>query len=95
MADRESHKRTRKTYTREQKLDMLRWYSLNGQNLYRACQQFSLNSKTVLRWVKDRSVIYNSKKGRKYVQFQRAAEHPDMEEMLYKEYKGLRRRGLK
>ena len=83
MADRESHKRTRKSYTREQKLDVLRWhFSLNGQNLYHTCQQFSLNTKTVLWWVKDEvkdwNMIYNSKKGRKRVQFQRAAEHPDM-----------------
>ena len=91
----ESIKRTRKSYTREQKLDVLRWFSLNGQNLYCTCQQFSLNTKTLPRWVKDHSAIYNSKKGRKRVQFQRTAEHPDMEEMLYEEYKGLRRCGLK
>ena len=88
-------KKTRKSYTREQKLDVIRWYSLNGENLYRTCQQFSLNSKTVLRWIKDHTAIYYSKKGRKRVKFRRSAEHPDVEEILYKEYKELRRRGLK
>ena len=39
--------------------------------------------------------IYYSKKGRKRVQFRRSMEHPDVEEILYKEYKELRRRGLK
>ena len=65
------------------------------RNLYRTCQQFSLNTKTVLRWVKNRSTIYHIKKGRKNVEFQWSAEHPDIEEMLYKEYKGLRQHGLK
>ena len=51
-----------KSYTREHKLvDLLRWYSLNGQSLYCTCQEFSLNTETVSRWVKERSAIYNSK----------------------------------
>ena len=74
---------------------MIRWHSLNGENLYRTCKHFSLNSKTVLRWIKDHTAIYYSKKGRKRVQFKRSAKHPDIEEILYREYKGLRQRGLK
>ena len=78
-----------------QKLDVLKWYSLNGRNLYRTCQRFSLNTKTVLRWIKNQSTIYDSKKGRKRIQFRRTAEHPNIEETLYKEYRGLRQSGLK
>ena len=78
-----------------QELDVLKWYSLNGPSLYHTCQRFSLNTKTVLRWIKNQSAIYDSKKGRKRVQFQRTAEHPDIEETLYKEYRGLRQSGLK
>ena len=88
-------KKTRKSYTREQKLDGIRWYSLNGENLYRRYKHFSLNTKTVLRWIKDHTAIYCSKKGRKRVQFKRYAEHPDIEEILYREYKGLHQCGLK
>ena len=74
---------------------MLKWHSLNGRNLYRTCQWFSLNTKTVLRWIKNQSAIYDSKKGRKRVQFWRTAEHPDIEETLNKEYRGLCQSGLK
>ena len=90
----ESLKWTRRSYSREQKLDVLKWYSLN---LYCTCQRFSLNTctKTVLRWIKNQSAIYDSKKGRKRVQFRRTAEHPDIEETLYIEYRGLRQSGLK
>ena len=63
--------------------------------MYHTCQWFSLNTKTVLRWIKNQSAIYNSKKGSKRVQFRRTAEHPDIEEKLYKAYRGLRQSGLK
>ena len=59
------------------------------------CLRFSLNTKTVLQWIKNQSTIYNSKKRSKRVQFRRTAEHPDIEETLYKEYRGLRQSGLK
>ena len=88
----ESLKWPRRSYSREQKLAVLKWYSLN---LYRTCQRFSLNMKTVLQWIKNQSAIYDSKKERKRVQFRRTAEHPDIEETLYKEYRGLRQSGLK
>ena len=79
--------RTRRSYTREQKLDVLRWYTDNGQNLYRTCQKFDLNTKTVLRWIKSWKTIHDSKKGRKRVSFGRTAEHPGLEEVLYEEYR--------
>ena len=59
---------------------------IKWRNLYRTCQQFSLNSKTVLHWIKNHTAIYYSNKGRKRVQFKRSAEHPDVEEILYKMY---------
>ena len=51
--------------------------------------------KTVLRWIKNHSAIYNSKKGKKCVQFWRTAEHSNIEETVYNEYIGLHRSGLK
>jgi len=87
--------RTRRSYTREQKLDVLRWYTDNGKNLYCTCQKFEFNTKTVLRWIKCWKVIHDSKKGRKRVSFNRTAEHPGLEEVLYKKYRKLRQHGLK
>ena len=57
--------------------------------------KFSLNSKTVLRWIKDEPAIRESKKGSKRVKFIRKPQHPEMEAKLYLEYKELRKKGLK
>jgi transposase-like protein len=54
-------KTTRKSYTREEKLKTVGYYKEN--NLYKTCKQFNLNSKTVLRWVKDEPKIKKSKSG--------------------------------
>ena len=78
--------RTRRSYTREQKL---RLYTDNRQNLYCTCQ-FDLNTKTVLLWLKSWKVMHDSRKGRKRVNFDRTAEHPGLEEVLLEEYRKLR-----
>ena len=87
--------RSSRSYTREQKLHVLRWYTTNGKNLYHTCQKFDLNMKTALRWIKYQKAIHDSKKGRKRVSFGRTAEYLEMEEVLYEEYRRLRQRGLK
>ena len=67
----------------------------HSSNLYKTSREFSLNTKTILRWVKDEQKIGGSKKGSRRAVFQRSALFPDMEERLYGEYKELRRKGLK
>lgn len=89
----ESPTRKRKSYTREEKLKVLFFY--HGNNLYQTCKKFDLNSKTVLRWIKDEDKIKKTKKGRKRVQFQRSSQYPEMETRLHEEYKDLRKKGLK
>ena len=88
-------KKKRKSYTREEKIRVVQFYHDNGKNLYQACKKFSLNSKTVLRWIKDEPAIRESKKGSKRVKFIRKPQHPEMEAKLYLEYKELRKKGLK
>ena len=41
------------SYAREDKLRMLAFYKENSNNLYRTCQKFNINSKNLLRWLKD------------------------------------------
>ena len=53
----------RKSYTREEKIRVLDFYKQNGRNLYKTCQKFDLNSKNVLRWIKDEGKIRESKRG--------------------------------
>ena len=88
-------KRTRKSYTREEKLKVVTFYHENSENLYRTCKRFQLNNRTVKRWITNEKAIKESKKGRKRIMFERRAEHPGMEQKLYKEYKELRKKGLK
>ena len=88
-------KKARKSYSREEKLKVVKNYHDNGKNLYRTCKRFSMNSKTVMRWVKDEEKIRGSSKGSKRVKFDRRAQYPEMEAKLYLEYKELRKKGLK
>ena len=82
-----------KSYTREFKLDVVKFYREN--NLYKASKRFSLNTKTVLQWIKDEETIKSSKKGSKHKQHARPPMHPEIETRLYQEYKELRKKGIK
>ena len=69
------HPKTRKSYTREYKLEVVRFY--REHNLYQTAKRFSLNTKTVGRWVANAS---------KRVTFVLRCQFPDVEEELYREY---------
>ena len=58
-----SHLQTRKSYTREYKLEVVHFYHEN--NLYQTAKQFSLNTKTIGHWVADEENIKKSKKASK------------------------------
>ncbi len=78
-------KMRRKSYTREFKLEVVvKYYRENS--LYRTSKFYSLNTKTVLRWVKDETMLKKAKKGsKKYLQHFRKAAHPEVEEIFYSE----------
>ena len=86
-------KAQRKSYTREFKLKVIRFYRKN--NLYRTSKRYELNTKTVLRWIKQESKIKDASKQSKHLKHQRKVMHPEMEKKLYDEYKKLRKKGLK
>ena len=54
-------KQKRQSYKRERKLEVTAFY--HSSNLYKTSREFSLNTKTILRWVKDEQKIRGSKKG--------------------------------
>ena len=60
-----SHPQMRKSYTREYKLEVVHFYREN--NLYQTAKRFSLNTKTIRRWVADEGNIKKSKKASKHV----------------------------
>ena len=81
----------RKSYSREYKLEVVKFYREN--NLYQTSKKYSLNTKTVLRWVKDEHKLKKARKGSKHLQHHRRAAHPEVEEKLYSEYKEMRKKG--
>ena len=46
-------KATRKSYTVDEKLRVVDFYNKNGKNLYRTSRHIGMNTKNVLRWLKD------------------------------------------
>ena len=58
-------KRLRMSYTREYKLEVVKFYQEN--NLYQTAKRFSLNTKMIGRWVSDVEKIKKSKKASKRV----------------------------
>lgn len=85
----------RKSYSRETKLDIISFYHVNARNLYQTAKKFSLNTKTILRWLKDEENIRESKKCCRRVKLKCRGRYPDVEERLYDDLKQLRRKGLK
>ena len=63
------------------------FYFDNGKNLYQTSKKFSLNTKNILRWILVEEQIRDSSKGRRRVEFQRTALHPEMEKKLYSGYR--------
>ena len=55
---------------------------------------YELNTKSVIRWVKDEEKIQSNGKGSKHVKFDRKAQYPEMEAKLFLEYKELRKKAL-
>ena len=85
--------RKRKSDTREEKLQIVRYYYENGKNLYQTCKKFSQNTRTIQRWLQAEK-IHHTKKGSMHVKFEWRAQHPEMER-LHREYKELRKKGVK
>ena len=95
LDDEHSGKGKRKSYTRETKLKVVEYYRAHESNLYKTSKTFQLNTKTVLRWIKDEKKIRDGKKGSKHIKHDRPAMYPDVEEKLRVEYRELRKKGLK
>ena len=87
-------KRSRKSYRRKFKLTVVNFYRANN-HLYQTSKKFSLNTETILRWVGDEEKIKDAKKGSKHVVHVRRGMYLEMETEPYREYKALRKRGLK
>ena len=85
----------RLSYTREEKLLVLKFYHDSGDNKYKTCQRFGVPKPSLYRWIECESEIRSSREGSKRIGGGgRRAFWPDMEEKLAAEYKELRQKGL-
>ena len=86
----------RRSYTREKKLLILKYYYENACNKYKTCQKFDISKPSLFTWIKGEKEIKSSKKGSKRVKGGgRAPFWPDVEEKLVIEFQELRKKGLK
>ena len=83
----------RKSYTREFKLDVV-WHYHNW-NLYRTMKHFGLNTKTILRWVRQEKELILSRNKTKKVKGTRKATWEKLEDKLAKEIEAQRLKGLR
>lgn len=84
----------RRQYTREKKLEVLKYYHENGMNKYRTAQKFGIDKKCLHRWIADEEKIEKGNAGAKRFGSGRRAFWPDVEEKLLEEFKELRSKGL-
>ncbi len=62
-------KLSRKSYTRGEKLTVIRIHEQNGCKLYTTCKKFNLNTKPVLRWWKDKEKVKESRGGSRWLKY--------------------------
>lgn len=86
------NKKTRKSYPREFKLAVVRWYYENGKNISRTSLHFEVDRKQVRNWLKNESVIRKQKSKSKTIRG-RKAQYPLVETKLLAEFKEQRKRG--
>lgn len=95
MAEASKPKATRKSYTREFKLEALEWLKKNGNNVSAAARKFSVANKRVREWRASEKQILEEARGARASGRGRTASYPRMEQCLYKEFLDLRREGKK
>lgn len=84
----------RNSYTRERKLYILNYFRENGENKYKTCKEFNLNSKTLSTWIKEEDKILQMPVGKRANRY-RLPRYPDVEESLYGEYLKQKQKGYK
>ncbi len=66
----------RKNYTREEKMLVISWHHENGRNTYQTAKHFSINTKSIIRWLKNEAKIRCSKEGSMRVTFTKTKKNP-------------------
>lgn len=82
-------KKTRKSYSREKKLEIIQFYK-QCKNQYKTCKEFGLNTKTLMRMINSETKIKGSPGGARKFGSGRGAFFPEMEKKLHKESNEIR-----
>lgn len=77
----------RRSYTREEKIQVLDWYYRNGRNKYKTSKLFGLNTRTLGKWIAAEKKIRHSREGSMRAGSGRKPFWMEMEEELYRLYK--------
>ena len=88
-------KSTRKSYTREFKLQVIDYYRDPRNTLYATAKHFSVDKKCILRWSSEETKIKESSKGSRKSQRAKKGPYEQMEEVLVNEFQKLRKKGLR
>ena len=91
------HRKRRVSYTREDKLHVLKFYHESGESKYKICQRFGVPKSSFYHWIDCEDEIKKSREGSKRVGSgrRRRAFWPDAEEKLAAEFKELRQKSRK
>ena len=84
--------RKSKSYSKENKIEVVQWYHENGQNVSRTADHLSIGRKQVRNWIKDEGSILQMK-GRSKAKRYRKEKHPLMEKKLHEEFLENRAKG--
>ena len=84
---------SRASYTREYKLNLIDYYHKNNKNTTGTARKFKVDKKTVRLWIKQEEVIRNMKRKKRCNRFGKVA-FPDVEKLLYAEFKERRKKRL-
>ena len=90
-----SVKTPRKSYSREFKLQVIKFYRDPQNTLYATSKHFSVDKKCILRWAHEETKIKKSSKGSKHCRHAKGGTYEKMEEVLVKEFLDLREKGLR
>ena len=83
----------RRSYTREYKLSVVKWYMLNNKNKAVTARKFKLDRKQVRQWVQNENLIKETKQFTRKNHSGCPTKYPIAEQKLHEEFTSLRSQG--
>jgi transposase-like protein len=87
--------KSRRSFLREKKLEVVEWFYNNSKNIAKTSRQFGIDRKQVRAWISSEKVLRKQKKEQRSQGRGRRAQYELMEERLYEEFLDMRQSGKK